>query len=141
MPVIYIPVDVDESLVAEIVRAQMVAGLLGAHEISVTQPVPPTEMIRVPSEFGYQVTQAQPQPADPWASPAMQAPSGAVAQTPVSTPQAGAVQSTSQGAPRCIHGEMRYVAAGQSKKSGQWYAAFYGCAAPQGVQQCRSVKA
>lgn len=68
--------------------------------------------------------------ADPWTGNAP---------PPPNNPQPDPNQAPA--APRCEHGEMRFVKAGFSKNSGKAYNAFYGCPAPRGAQQCKSVQA
>lgn len=91
--------------------------------------------------------------ADPWtgAPPADTGQWPQQGQAVPSSPQSG-YQGQQQGpppqqenqapqAPRCLHGEMRYVPAGFSKSSGKAYQAFYGCPAPRGQEQCKSERA
>lgn len=140
MAVIYIPVEIPDDEVAMLAGRANLAAALGA------QPEPSSfeGHVRQPSEFGYQVVPEQPVPTqpDPWqASPVTPASYPAGAPTPVSTPQGGVAPTTGQAGPVCAHGPMRFVPAGFSKSTGKPYAAFYGCPAPRGQQQCKSVKA
>lgn len=145
MAIICIPVEVPDDelngLLARLTAAQP-AQYSPAYP-QAASPVPTQQYARTESEFGYQTSQ---QPADPWASPATGAPSTAVVPQPGPTPSAGAAQFTPQvsyqpgGSPRCAHGEMKFVPAGVSKSTGRAYGAFYGCTAPRGQQQCKSIK-
>lgn len=51
---------------------------------------------------------------------------------------AQAASRQTQATPTCQHGPMRYVAAGFSQRTGKAYAAFWGCAGPQGGAKCKS---
>jgi hypothetical protein len=136
---IYIPVEVPDEAVQQYLA---LASLGQVSQVEVRNQAVPTQFTRTPSEFGYQVApQQQTQQADPWGAPATTAPSTAAPVQPAPTYSAGAAQTTPQGNPTCVHGEMRYVAAGFSRSTGKGYAAFWGCSAPRGTQQCKSVPA
>jgi hypothetical protein len=98
--------------------ADAVVSRLGGN--SATQSNPPT-----PNSQSPQSTGSQNQEEDPW----------------LSSPQGQQEQAQQNNVPRCQHGEMRFVPAGYSKNGGKPYDAFYGCPAPRGQQQCKSVKA
>lgn len=123
MATIYIPVEVPD---------EEVARYLG--QASLAQIATP-----VPTQAAPQPQQA-PQP-DPWGGPATTGAPPAAQPQPAPTYSGGAVNSTPQGNPTCAHGEMRYVPAGFSRNSGKGYAAFWGCPAPRGTNQCKSVPA
>lgn len=86
------------------------------------------------------------QQGDPWANTPVAAYSQQQAQPQQQyqqAPQQAPPQPTQyqqQGqAPVCAHGPMRFVQAGVSG-SGKAYGAFWGCSAPRGANQCKSVR-
>lgn len=124
--------------------AQRVAQLLGNQPGTLSNP-PSSETHRTRSEG---VSEGQ---ADPWtgAAPADNGnwPQGgppASGNVPHQNYQQAQPppQQQNQGPPEpsCVHGTMRYVPAGFSKSSGKAYQAFYGCPAPRGQEQCKSVR-
>lgn len=67
---------------------------------------------------------------DPWAG------------TNATPPPSQGQQQQQSNAPRCAHGEMRYVPAGFSQSTGRSYDAFWGCSGPRNLprdQKCKSV--
>ena len=130
MTIVYIPVEVPgDDLSALLLK------LGGVNPSLVPQAQPAGDPFSPPYE------QPAPQQAapvqDPWnGQPTQQQP------PPPQVPQQPQVPQAPQGsAPSCTHGQMRYVPAGYSKSTGKAYAAFYGCPAPRGETQCRSVRA
>lgn len=119
--------------------AQRVAQLTGG--VPVTQSNPPSPQTTQPAESpGF-----QPQGQDPWdsATPANQwqphaQPQQQAPQQQYQAPPQQAYQQQGQ-APVCAHGPMRFVQAGVSG-SGKPYGAFWGCSAPRGPGQCKSVR-
>lgn len=140
--IVYIPVDVPEGEVAALLAKLYPKGIVTqVYSQDPTQPPGSTSSggtSYAPSTGG--AGTASPEPADPWV------PAGAVGSQQYPTPAPPTPQPSGSGTPgtppSCKHGQMRYVAAGYSQKTGRPYPAFYGCPADRNApDKCRSVPA
>jgi hypothetical protein len=144
MTTIYIPVEVDDSRLAEF--------LVGSGA-SLSVPNAPDPMANVPDP------NAQVRQDDPWSTPQQnpvntgQQTTGAMQYPQAPTPSAGYAPSTSSGyapqsassapqMPSCQHGTMKFVPAGIAQRTGKPYPAFWGCQADRNdPTRCKSLPA